>query len=128
MLDDRNDTVTSHQFIRQGIWDRIRNETGWSALLGDRRATEDVSIYAAPARAANLSGLPRTYTDAGSAEVFRDEAVNYALRLWEAGVVTDLHIWAGGFHVFDGLAPNARVSIEARGLRNRWLGRVLEDA
>jgi hypothetical protein len=37
-------------------------------LLGERRGGPDVSQYAAPARAEDLSLLPRTYIDTGSAE------------------------------------------------------------
>ena len=51
MLDDRNETISAQQIDGVGIWDRTSNETGWTALLGDRRGTDDVSIYAAPARA-----------------------------------------------------------------------------
>jgi acetyl esterase/lipase len=68
---------------------------------------EHVSAYAAPARAQNLSGLPRTYIDAGSAESFQDEALTYARRLSESGVSVDFHMWGGGFHGFDLMAPQA---------------------
>ena len=37
-------------------------------------------IYAAPARATDLSRPPPTFIDVGSAEVFRDEDIAYALR------------------------------------------------
>jgi len=47
MLDDRNETISAQQIDGVGIWDRTSNETGWMALLGDRRGTNDVSIYAA---------------------------------------------------------------------------------
>ena len=33
----------------------------------------------------DLSGLPTTYIDTGSAEVFRDEDTDYATRIWAAG-------------------------------------------
>jgi len=49
---------------------------GWTALLGDRRGGPEVSIYAAPARVIDLSGLPRTYLDCGSVETFRDETID----------------------------------------------------
>jgi acetyl esterase/lipase len=42
--------------------------------------------------------------------VFRDEVIDYATRLSQAGVSVDLHIWAGGFHGFDLFAPHAAVS------------------
>ena len=61
-----------------GVWDRTANETGWTALLGERRGGPDVSPYAAPPRAEDLSGLPPAFLDASSAETFRDEVVTYA--------------------------------------------------
>ncbi|MEO3811090.1 alpha/beta hydrolase fold domain-containing protein, partial [Sphaerisporangium sp. B11E5] len=85
----------------------------------------DVPIYVSPALAGDLSGLPPTYIDAGTAEVFRDEDVEYATRIWAAGGQADLHIWAGGFHAFDALFPEASLSITARRTRNDWLTRVL---
>jgi len=126
MLDDRNETVSSHQIQGIGVWDRTSNFTGWDALLGERRGTDDVSIYAAPGRAEDLSGLPPTFIDVGSAEVFRDEDVAYASRIWAAGGVAELHVWPGGFHGFDGFAPQAQLSMAMIDTRNRWLARMLE--
>ncbi|MGW4569172.1 alpha/beta hydrolase, partial [Streptomyces sp. NPDC004561] len=125
MLDDRNDTFSSHQMAGVGLWDRTANETAWTALLGDRRGGPDVSPYAAPARAADLSGLPPAYLDVGSAETFRDEVVGYASRVWQAGGDAELHVWPGGFHGFDALAPDAALSRAARAARVAWLRRLL---
>ncbi|MBW9095443.1 alpha/beta hydrolase [Microbacterium jejuense] len=126
MLDDRNETVSSHQIQGIGVWDRTSNFTGWDALLGERRGSSDVSIYAAPGRAEDLSGLPPTFIDVGSAEVFRDEDVAYASRIWAAGGIAELHVWPGGFHGFDGFAPQAQLSRAMIETRNRWLTRMLE--
>jgi len=125
MLDDRNETISSYQIDGIGLWDRRSNDAGWDALLGDRRKTDQVSIYAAPARATDLSGLPPAYIDCGSAEVFRDEDVAYASAIWAAGGVAELHVWAGGFHSFDGMAPRAAVSVAARETRSRFVARIL---
>ncbi|MEV6739004.1 alpha/beta hydrolase [Streptomyces sp. NPDC051104] len=125
MLDDRNDSVSAHQMAGRGAWDRTANATGWGALLGDARGGPDVSPYAAPARATDLSGLPPAFIDVGSAETFRDEDVSYATRIWQAGGRAELHVWPGGFHGFDGFAPQARLSQEARAARLRWLRRLL---
>ena len=124
MLDDRNETVSARQIDGVGIWDRTSNETGWTALLGDRRGTADVSSYAAPARASDLSGLPPAYIEAGSAEVFRDEAVAFASGIWAAGGSAELHIWAGGFHGFQGIVPTAAVSRAAVQTREAWVRRM----
>ncbi|WP_328470728.1 alpha/beta hydrolase [Actinoplanes sp. NBC_00393] len=123
MIDDRNDTPSAIQMAGRGVWDRTANDTGWTALLGTDR--EDVSPYAAPARATDLSGLPPAFIDVGSAETFRDEDVTYASRIWQAGGQAELHVWPGGFHGFDMMAPQAAISQEARAARVRWLRRLL---
>ena len=126
MLDDRNATLSARQIDGVGIWDRTSNQTGWTALLGDRRGTADVSSYAAPARATDLSGLPPAYIEAGSAEVFRDEAVAFATGIWAAGGSAELHVWAGGFHGFQTIVPTAAVSRAAVQTREAWVRRVLQ--
>lgn len=127
MLDDRDLTVSAHQIDGVGAWDRQSNTFGWDALLGDRRGTRAVSVYAAPGRAMDLSGLPSTYIDCGSAEVFRDEDVAFATRLWEAGVQAELHVWAGGFHGFEAV-EHATVTNAARAARSSWIRRMLGRA
>ncbi|OUD02345.1 alpha/beta hydrolase [Streptomyces swartbergensis] len=125
MLDDRNDTPSTYQMAGLGVWDRTANETGWTALLGSRRGGPDVPAYAAPARAEDLTGLPPAFLDVGSAETFRDEVVAYASRIWQAGGVAELHVWPGGFHGFDGFAPQAALSQSARAAHVDWLRRLL---
>jgi acetyl esterase/lipase len=125
MLDDRNQTVSANQFAGIGVWDRGSNQTGWAACLGERCGTDDVSIYAAPARATDLSGLPPTFIDVASAEVFRDEAVAYASQIWADGGVAELHVWPGGFHGFDLFAPHAQIAQAAIRTRTDWVARHL---
>jgi acetyl esterase/lipase len=125
MIDDRNETLSSHQVDGIGVWDRGSNDTGWDALLGDRRKTDAVSIYAAPARAEDLTGLPPAFIDVATAEVFRDEDVAYASAIWAQGGVAELHVWPGGFHGFDAMMPMAALSREARAARVAWLHRIL---
>jgi acetyl esterase/lipase len=125
MLDDRNDTPSSYQMTGLGIWDRGANDVGWTALLGDARGGPDVSPYAAPARATDLSGLPPAFVDVGSAETFRDEDVAYASRIWQAGGDAELHVWPGGFHGFTGMVPDAAISKAAMAAQLTWLRRLL---
>lgn len=124
MLDDRDQSVSTVQYDA-GTWIRAHNRVGWDALLGARRGTGDVSIYAAPARATDLSGLPPAFIDCGSAEVFRDEDVAYATALWRDGVQAELHVWAGGFHGFDMLAPHTAVAQASIAARDSWAARML---
>lgn len=125
MLDDRNDSPSSRQLAGVDTWDRTSNETGWAALLGERAGGPDVPAYAAPARAVDLSGLPPAFLDVGSCETFRDEDVDYAVRIWRAGGEAELHVWPGGYHGFDSTVPDAAVSQAAQAARLGWLRRVL---
>jgi acetyl esterase/lipase len=127
MLDDRNETFSNHQLAGVGAWDRTSNDTGWDALLGNERGGPNVSPYAAPARAKDLSNLPPAIIDVGSAEIFRDEDVDYASRIWQAGGIAELHVWPGGFHGFDGAVLDAKISRISRKTRNEWIRRTLID-
>ncbi|MFI5571336.1 alpha/beta hydrolase [Streptomyces sp. NPDC051740] len=125
MLDDRCETFSHIQMEHVGLWDGASNRVGWTALLGARRGTEDVSYHAAPARARDLSGLPPAFIEVGSVEALRDEGVAYADRIWRAGGQAELHVWSGAFHSFDEWVPKAAISRAAHGARVSWLRRIL---
>lgn len=127
MLDDRNNSDSGLQMAGVGAWDRTANETAWNLYLGDL-PRDAVPIYASPARADDLSGLPPTFIDVGSAETFRDEDIAYASKIWACGGDAELHVWPGGTHSFDLLVPDAPISHEAREARSRWLARLLAGA
>ncbi|MGI5192856.1 alpha/beta hydrolase [Streptomyces sp. CA-288835] len=125
MLDHRNTSTSSRQYSGvPGVWTGEMNAFGWRAVLGDL-TDDEVPAHVSPALADDLSGLPTTYIDTGSAEVFRDEDTDYATRIWAAGGQAELHVWAGGFHGFDALYPQAHISATARRTRTDWLARLL---
>ncbi|WP_235882589.1 alpha/beta hydrolase [Streptomyces apricus] len=126
MLDDRLDSFSAHQMTGLDLFDKASATVAWQSYLGDRYGAADLPLYAAPARATDLSGLPPTYLDVGSAETLRDETVAYADALWRAGGDAELHVWPGAFHGFDSLAGTALLTREARRARTEWLRRVLE--
>ena len=121
MLDEKNDSESSRQFVDIGLWDQGSNETGWNALLGDRRRTELVSIYASPSRNLDFEDYPATFLDVGSLEVFRSEVVDYARKIWLAGGSCELHVWPDAFHGFDLSCPEAEISKRAVAARTLWL-------
>lgn len=125
MLDDRCLTPSSRMLVREGMWDSEENLYAWTALLGDDRGGPNVSAYAAPARATDLQSIPRTYIDCGSVDTFRDEVVDYAARLSEAGVNVDLHLWGGGFHGFTGPGGHTALGKAADHTRGDFLRRAL---
>ncbi|SMR58937.1 unnamed protein product [Zymoseptoria tritici ST99CH_3D1] len=112
MLDDTNiEPIAGIE--PYATWNSGYNLTGWTALLGKARGTDEVSPYAAPARAKDLSGLPETYIDCGQLDIFVHEDVQFAARLMAAGVQTELHIYPGQIHGFNMYAPEAQYAKSA---------------
>lgn len=123
-LDDRHITHSSRSIHDTRVWNTETSIGAWRAYLGGA-ADAVVSPYAAPARAADLAGLPPTFLSVGQLDPFCDENLEYARRLLEAGVPTELHVYPGAFHGFDVLAPSARVSVAALAARDAALARFL---
>jgi acetyl esterase/lipase len=116
MLDDRP-SPRDKALLGHLTWSYDDNLTGWGALLGDQAGGDTVSPYAAPARATDLVGLPDTYIDVGDLDIFRNEDIDYARRLSDAGVPVEFHLYPGCPHAFEALADAAEVS--KRALDNR---------
>ncbi len=107
-LDDRLETPSMKQFTDTPLWNRPNAEWSWRHYLGPEHAGE-VSAYAAPARAEDLSGLPPAYVSTMEFDPLRDEGILYALAMMQAGVPVELHAYAGTFHG-SALFPNASAS------------------
>ncbi len=124
MIDDRQLTPSS-QRNDLAIFDRESSEFGWRSYLGDLYGKAGIPIYAAPARATDLRGLPAAYICAGNVDGFRDEAIDYATRLNQAGVPAELHVYAGAPHGVKRFAgvPVARRYVEGI---NEWIGAQLQ--
>ena len=121
MIDDRNVTPSSKEITDVGIWDRKANIEAWDWYLGGKNADE----YAAPARAIDLSGLPPTFIDVGELDLFRDEDIEFAKRLLQAGVTTELHVYPGAYHASESFAPEAELSKQIWTKRIEALKRAL---
>ena len=113
MLDDRNTTRSSHAVQDSRTWNREANLAGWNAYLAGNAGKEDVSPYAAPARATALEGLPPAYINVGDLDLFVDEDVAYARAMADAGVPVELHIYPGAYHGSNSAVPTSA-------LANRW--------
>ncbi|MDG3578979.1 alpha/beta hydrolase fold domain-containing protein [Rhizobium sp. YJ-22] len=97
-----------------------------AAVLGTDCGGAEVSPYSAPARAADLSGLPPKFIDVGACEVFRDEAIDYAVRILASGGQCELRVWGGAFHGFYDIAPQSDLARACVAARNGWLERLLK--
>jgi acetyl esterase/lipase len=124
MLDDRQITPSSRG-DGLPVWSRGSNTFGWKSYLGDLYGRDDVPPTAAPARATDLSALPPAFMSVGGVDGFRDEDVDYALRLNQAGVPTEVHVYPGACHGFNLLAPDAPVTKRCLRDQEDWLSRQL---
>jgi acetyl esterase/lipase len=106
-LDDRLETPSMIAYTDTPVWNRPNAIASWQNYLGDDR--DDVPYYAAPARATDLSGLPPAYIATAQFDPLRDEGLEYASRLLQAGIPTEVHCFPGTFHGCT-LTPFAAIS------------------
>lgn len=112
MIDDRMNTASATDNDAP-LWDSRSNDVGWRLYLGDLFGTEDVPLYAAPARNTDFSGLPPAVSFVGSVEPFCDETVIYMERLKEQGISVKFKVFEGAFHAFDILSRKSSLGKEA---------------
>jgi acetyl esterase len=98
-LDDRLETHSMRTLVDSPITTVPNGEISWDSYLGPGvRGTDQVSPYAAPARATELASLPPALVTAYEFDALRDEGIAYGQRLLSAGVPTELHVYPGAFH------------------------------
>lgn len=99
MLDYRNNTPSAIEMDEETFpWSYKQNEYGWEMYLN---GLDPVPAYASPAMAEELAGLPPTVIYSNELDPFRDETMLFSMRLMQAGVPTDFHIFPGCFHGAD---------------------------
>lgn len=107
MLDDRTTLRENHHGKGELTWSAASNRWAWTAYLGREPRLSDAPEYAAPARRADLTGLPPAWIGVGDLDVFHDENVAYAEQLRAVGVPCKLVTVAGMYHGADGIARKA---------------------
>jgi acetyl esterase/lipase len=126
MLDDRTGSTRSvPAHIGRILWTAESNRFCWAAFLGCEPGGRNVPAGAVPARVENLAGLPPTFVGVGALDLFVREDIDYARRLINAGVPTELVVMPGAFHGFDA-AESAQVTRQFDEIKmaalQRWLG------
>lgn len=125
MIDDSNVEQAGPNVPDAPLWTRASNLLGWRAYLQQEPGSTGVSAYAAAFRAEDVSGLPPTFIGVGTPDLFRDEDIAYAQRLINAGVPTELHVYADAFHGFDGFAAGTDTAQRFTAEYTRLLYRAL---
>lgn len=111
MLDDRTSIAPDHPYAGEFIWTKQSNYFGWKSILGLEPGQEGVSEYYVAARAQSLAGLPPTYINIGTVDLFIDESLLFAKQLVFDGVLVELHVYPG-YHHLSAMFPEAHFSSE----------------
>lgn len=125
-LDDRLDTKSMRDFVDTPLFNRPSAEFSWRLYLGEDRS--DVSPYAAPSRATDLTGLPPAYIATMEFDPLRDEGIQYAQALLAAGVSVELQSFPGTFHgsaLVDTADATRRAKAEMLAVLTRRLGQEI---
>jgi acetyl esterase/lipase len=112
-LDDRM-TSESMKDNNSPLVDRNLIYFAWKYYLGDLFETDNVPVYAAPARAKDFSRLPPFISYVGGIDPLKDDDVIYAENLKKAGVPIHFQVFEGCFHGFEEFCPDAEISKRAK--------------
>lgn len=125
VTDSATNTPSITTFFHAEPFDGERAQRMWQLYVDD---LSDVSPYASVAKAKDLTGFPPTYIVTADLDPLRDEALNYARALLDAGVTVELHHFPRTYHGFDTIAPNAQVSQRAINEQCAFLRRELSSS
>ena len=108
MLDCRTggeDDIYRNEFAGEFVWTQENNVSGWNDLRAgmEKEIPEEEMLYFSPALATveQLKGLPQTFMIVGSIDLFCDEDMDYAQKLLQAGVYTELHVEPDVPHAYE---------------------------
>ena len=131
MLDYRTggeEDIYKNEYAGEFVWTKEDNVSGWGDLIAgqEKKLTQEEMLYFSPATATvdQVKGLPETFMIVGSLDLFCDEDMDYAKKLMQAGVFTELHVEPGVPHAYEYLegTPQANRFYE---LRNYATARML---
>jgi acetyl esterase/lipase len=129
MIDDRtaadrnrNRNRNAHEHF---VWSNDANAFGWQAYLGEAPGSPSPPRYAAPARRADLHGLPQAWIGTSGLDVLHDEDRTYAERLEAAGIAVRLVDFPAAPHGFHAFAPDSPMSRGFVADARLWLERAI---
>jgi len=123
MLDYRTggeEDVYKNEYAGEHVWSKENNVFGWGKLIAGQETElpDEEMIYFSPAvaTAEQLKGLPETFMIVGSLDLFCGEDMDYARKLMQAGVFTELYVEPGVPHAYEylGWTPQAGRFYELR--------------
>ena len=127
MLDYRTGTTASpyrNTVAGEFVWTPNANRYGWSTLRGGQTIASAQMPYFSPAMAKDLRDLPPTFMMVGDLDLFVNEDIDYANRLIQSGVPTELHVIPGVFHAFEMVNPQAEKTRNYLHWRSKAIARM----
>lgn len=112
-LDARASETTDEEHSMRGYSPTLTHEAViamWEHYLGGAAPESPELQYAVPALADDLRGVAPAHLTVAEHDVLRDEALDYARRLTDAGVSVGLDLVRRSVHGFDGLLPDSRIA------------------
>jgi acetyl esterase/lipase len=122
MLDARCGTASMAEFDTTPYFDSPSARFAWHAYLA---GPEGPGTYGSPAEHPSLAGVAPAFVCCAEVDPLRDEGVEYARRLWAAGVEVELHVYPRTCHGFDSVAPDAPGSLRSAAEQAQVLVRAL---
>ncbi len=123
MIDYRNITPSAIEMDEITFpWSGPQNVLAWEMYLN---GLDPVPAYASPSMAEDLSNMPPTIILCSELDPFRDETIEYASRLYKAGVATDLHIFPGFFHGGDLVGANSDITKRLNDIMHKGMFNLL---
>lgn len=98
VLDSRLTTFSMTHMDDTPVWRRSDAIMSWKHYCGPDTTIYQLPAHASPATYDFIDHLPPTYIGANEIDPLRDEAIDFARRLLEAGVPVELHLFPGAFH------------------------------
>ena len=99
----------------------------WEKMFAGQTVPDDQMIYCSPSVATvdQVKGLPDTYIIVGTLDAFVNEDVDYANKLIQAGVPTELFVENGVPHAYDLVADDTEQRARFNDLRSKFIERLL---
>ena len=128
MLDDRTASLGSIGDTDHLIWNNRNNRYAWRSYLGVEPGAVAVPDGAVPSRRRDLTGLPATWIGVAGLDLFAAEDLDYARRLRDSGVPTEIDLVDGALHGFQTWAAGTTIAGDYLRRARAWLGDALEIA
>lgn len=115
VIDAECKTPSATEFTDTPIWTSASNTAMWRVYLRNYPSGE-IPAYASPIHGSDLAGLPPAYVETAQFDPLRDEGIDYATRLQDAGVTVELNQTQGTVHGFDamGNSPQGSAALTSR--------------